>query len=157
MTETAHALVAGAIASHINDPMTATSLSFLSHYVMDAVPHWDFGTNWRNRPKLKTGIFALADTLIGIVLALFLFAGRAPFPTLLLCITVSFLPDWIETPWYIFFAHPKKKTPSQRSGFWEKLAYRIYKTENFFHHKTKFAIGMITQIVTVGFFLFLLK
>ena len=29
---------------------------------------------------------------------------------------------------------------SKRAGFWEKLTYKIYKTENIFHNKTSFLL-----------------
>ncbi|MEK7129409.1 MAG: hypothetical protein AAB803_00165 [Patescibacteria group bacterium] len=157
MTATAHALVAGAIASKFADPLTASGLSLISHYIMDSIPHWDFGTNWRLRPKTVTGTLAIGETLFGIALAFWLFSKSAPALTLAACIFASLLPDWIETPWYIFFASAKKKEPSGRAGFVEKLSYRIYKIQNDFHAKAQLPFGLITQVVTVGFFLYLLK
>lgn len=157
MTATAHALVAGFIASKIPDPVLATTLSFSSHFVMDAIPHWDIGTNWRTRAKSVTGILAVCDTVIGITVTYFVFYGKVPFLVLTLAMIASLLPDWLETPWYIFFAHPKKHAPSDNAGFLEKFAYKIYKTENLFHTKAQFPFGLLTQIATVLFFLVLLK
>jgi len=157
MLETSHALVAGAIVAHTKNPTTAIVLSFLSHYIMDAIPHWDFGTDWRERRKLVTGLFAIGDVIVGFIAGYLFFGHLVPLPLLFLAIAVSMLPDWIETPWYIFYANHRKKTPGKNAGFLENLAYGIYKAENSFHRKTNFTFGMITQIVTVGFFLFLLK
>ncbi len=157
MTATAHALVAGAIASKFSDPLTASVLSFISHFVMDTVPHWDVGTNWRSRSKLTTGIFALAETFAGISLAYFFFSQKAPLPTLTLSIVASILPDWLETPWYIFFANQKKHKPGKRASAIERLAFRIYKLENVFHTKAQYPLGVATQIGVVAFFLLLLS
>lgn len=157
MTATAHALVSGAIASKFADPASASVLSLLSHYIMDSIPHWDFGTNWRLRPKSVTGTLAIGETLLGIGLAFWLFSKSASVVTLGVSIFASLLPDWIETPWYIFFANAKKKAPSSRAGFLEKVSYRIYKIQNGLHSKAQLPFGLITQIITVGFFLFLLK
>lgn len=157
MTATAHALVAGAIASKFTDPVTASGLAFVSHYIMDSIPHWDFGTNWRLRSKNTTGAFAIAETVGGITLAYMLFQQSAPMSTLTVAVVASLLPDWMETPWYIFFATAKKKEPSSRAGFWEKISYRMYKIQNVFHAKAQLPFGIVTQVVTVGFFLFLLK
>ena len=157
MTATAHALVAGAIASKFTDPVTASALALTSHFIMDAVPHWDVGTNWRKRSKNATGLFAIIETVVGILVAYYFFGSRASFPLLSLAIFFSLLPDWLETPWYIFFAGQKKHEPSKNAGMWEKLTFRIYKTENAFHTKAQFPFGVITQIATVIFFLVLLK
>jgi len=157
MLETTHALVAGAIASHTKDPATAITLSFLSHFLLDAVPHWDFGTNWRGRRKLYTGIIAIVDVIGGFVLGYLIFRDSVPLPLLFTVITVSMLPDWMEAPWYIFFASHTKKEPAKNAGFFERLTFGIYKLENQFHHKAGFPLGVITQVIAVGFFFFLLK
>jgi len=157
MTSTAHALVAGAIASRIPDPATAVLLSLASHYVLDSIPHWDFGTNWRNRPKAVTGALAIGETLTGIVIAVAVFSGTTPLPILISCITAALLPDWLETPWYIFFADTKKHGPSKHAGLIERTAYALYRLPNFFHTKAPFPLGAITQVVAVSFFLLLLR
>lgn len=157
MTETAHALVAGAIASRFPNPLIALPLAFTSHFIMDSVPHWDFGTNWRNRTKTMTATLAIAETLIGITVTYFFFAGKVAPLTLALSVAASLFPDWIETPWYIFFAKADKHEPAKNAGSWEKLTFSVYKLENYFHRKEPSAFwGIFTQVVTVGFFLFLL-
>lgn len=156
MTATAHTIVAGAIASKFTDPTTAASLALLSHFIMDTVPHWDIGTSWRNRSKSATGILAVGETSLGILVGFFLFRNSAPITTLSLAILLSLLPDWLETPWYIFFATPRHTRPGTKAGFWERGTYRIYKWENYFHTRAEFPIGVITQIVTIIFFLAIL-
>ncbi|OGG11458.1 hypothetical protein A2Z00_02830 [Candidatus Gottesmanbacteria bacterium RBG_13_45_10] len=156
MTATAHALVAGAIASSVPDPVLAPILAFSSHFILDAIPHWDIGTNWRTRSKSATGQIAILDTLLGITLAYFLFAGKAPPLMLLTTIIASELPDWLEAPWYMFFATHDKKQPGKNAGIWENLTYGIYKIENLFHAKAQFPFGLFTQIAAVSFFLVLL-
>ncbi|KKU86222.1 MAG: hypothetical protein UY16_C0060G0002 [Candidatus Gottesmanbacteria bacterium GW2011_GWA2_47_9] len=76
MTATAHALVAGAIASKIPDPLAAAALALASHFIMDSVPHWDFGTNWRNRPKSIRGILAIAETRLAGNAVVYLFCQQ---------------------------------------------------------------------------------
>ncbi len=156
MTATAHALVAGAIYRAIPNPAVAIPLAFASHFIMDAVPHWDFGTNWRSRSKTNTGGLAIAETVLGITLAYFLFQGKGDGLQLMTTIIAGELPDWMEAPWYIFFARSDKQRPSAHGGFWEKFTYDIYQLENVFHAKASFPFGVYTQIATVGFFLLLL-
>lgn len=157
MTATAHALVSGAIAARFTDPVTAGLLAITSHYVMDSIPHWDFGTNWRDRPKHKTGIFAIFETTLGLGLSYFFFGQYLSFPLWVLTVGLGILPDWIETPWYIFFANPKKHKPGPNAGIWEKLAFGLYKLPNVFHTKAQLPLGFVTQVVTVAFFIMILK
>jgi len=157
MTATAHALVSAAIAAAIPNPAISISLAFVSHFVMDAVPHWDFGTNWRSRAKAKTGAVAIADTILGFSLAYLLFAGKVEGMTLFLAMAAGNLPDWMEAPYYIFFATQKKRKPAKNARFWERLTFAIYKMENVFHTKAQAPLGIITQIITVLFFFVLLQ
>lgn len=157
MMATAHVLVAGAIARTTLDPLTTTFLCIGSHFIMDAVPHWDLGTNWRSRPKSTTGIISIMETVIAITVAYFVYGGKVSFPLLTLAIVASLLPDWLETPWYIFFARQNKHKPGISAGVLEKFAFAVYKLENVFHTKAQFPFGAITQIATVVFFLVLLQ
>ena len=157
MTATAHALVAGAIYRAIPNPVYSLPLAFASHFIMDTIPHWDFGTNWRDRPKKMTGLFAILETTLGITLAYFLFAGKGDGIPLIATIIAGELPDWLEAPWYMFFAHQNKHVPSAHANYLEKLTYRIYRMENVFHAKAKYPFGVITQVAAVAFFLLLLQ
>ncbi len=157
MTATAHALVAGAILSRFPDPLAASLLAFGSHYIMDSIPHWDFGTNWRKRPKSTTGLLAITDTLLAFTVAYILFAGKVGVVPITLVTIAALVPDWLETPWYIFFARQNKHEPGPRAGIWEKTAYTIYKLPNMFHTKAQLPLGLFTQIATVAFFWILLK
>ncbi len=157
MTATAHALVAGAIASKVTDPTSIIFLSLASHFIMDSIPHWDVGTNWRSRAKHVTGILAIGETVMGITIAYLFFGAKVSFPLLTVAIFFSLVPDWLETPWYIFYSHQKKQEPGRSAGMWEKFWYRVYKLENVFHTKAFAPFGIVTQVVTVIFFLILLK
>lgn len=156
MTSTAHALVAGAIAAHIPNPVAAAGLALISHFIMDSVPHWDFGTNWRTRPKAHTGFLAISETLFGLSLSYILFGHSMLFSHWAITVVAGELPDWLEAPWYIFFAKNNKTVPTKLPGLFEKVSYAFYKVPNIFHTKAQLPLGIITQIVTVGFFLFLL-
>ncbi len=157
MTATAHALVAGAILTRFSDPVAASLLAFGSHYMMDSIPHWDFGTNWRGRSKTLTGALAIFDTAMAFTVAYILYAGKMGILPVTVVTSAALLPDWLETPWYIFFAHQKKHEPGPKAGLIERMAYTIYKIPNIFHAKAQFPLGLFTQIATVAFFLILLR
>ena len=108
MTSTAHALVSGAIVAAVPNPALSLPLAFLSHFIMDAVPHWDFGTNWRSRSKSATGAIAIIDTVLGFTVAYFVFGGKVDLWLLFAAVALGNLPDWLEAPYYIFFAENNK-------------------------------------------------
>ena len=153
----AHTLVAGAIASQVGNPVLAPTLALASHFFLDNIPHWDFGADWRKRTKLTTGIFAIIDTAIGFGIAYYLYHSSVSSYTLLLSLVLSVLPDWLEAPWYIFFADPKRIGLTPKAKTLEKICYGFYKLTNFAHAKAPFPWGFITQVATVTFFLLLLK
>lgn len=157
MMATAHSLVAGAIVSRIGDPRLALPLTFVSHFILDSIPHWDFGTNWRKRTKEATGIVAIIDTIIGFTLTWLLYATNTNQLLLASALVVSVLPDWMEAPWYMFFADAKRIGPKPNAGILEKLTYGVYKITNKLHAKAPFPWGFVTQILTVTFFLLLLQ
>lgn len=154
---TAHTLVAGAIATKGGDPALALTLSFASHFLLDSIPHWDFGTNWRKRTKGTTGIFAILDTTVGFALAWILFSPTVAPLLLLGCLFLSVLPDWLESPWYIFFADPNHKGPKTNAGVLERLCYGVYALTNKVHTRGTFPWGLFSQIATVTFFLLALQ
>ena len=156
MTATAHALVSAAIARAVPNPYLAIPLAITSHFIMDAVPHWDIGADWRTRSKIMTGALAIGETVLGITLTYFLFRGKVETPLLLSTMFAGELPDWLEAPWYIFFANKHKNGTSKKAGFWERVSYRIYHRENIFHSKADLPFGALTQIATVAFFIVLL-
>lgn len=157
MTSTAHAIVAGAIASKFPDPMVAASVSFISHFVMDLIPHWDMGTNWKGRKKHATGVLAILETMTGITIAYLVYNARVPLPHLALSVFVSLLPDWLEAPWFLFFARRNHQKPYRHARIFERICYGIYKGEGVFHTKAQFPFGVFTQILTVLLFLMMLS
>jgi hypothetical protein len=49
VTATNHALTGAVIALAINEPWLAIPLAFISHFAVDALPHWDYAIR-RNQP-----------------------------------------------------------------------------------------------------------
>ncbi len=138
MTATAHALVGGAIAAAIPDPLIGVSLSFISHPLLDLIPHWDFGIGWRGKNKFTLFTESSLDLLLGIVLAYFLF-GKAVNPFYFLgCIAASESWDVMTMPYLLFnWKFPPFST--------------VYKIQHTIQLKAKasFVWGILTQIGTV--------
>ena len=83
-----HAIVGAAIASFLpSHPTTAFVLGFASHFVLDAIPHWDYPIRSAavdpkfgapvtfDRALLRDVIVIGSDGLLGILGALLLFAS----------------------------------------------------------------------------------
>lgn len=157
MMAMAHMLVAGAIVSRVQNPLLAYPLVLGSHFLLDSIPHWDLGTNWRKRTKWATGALAIADTVFGFVLTYALYSPTIHATLLVPILIFSVIPDWLEAPWYIFFANPSRKGPKPHASFWEKASYSVYKITNKAHTKSSFPWGIITQLITVSFFLLVLQ
>jgi hypothetical protein len=150
-------LVAGAIASKVADPVAAPAISLASHFLLDSIPHWDFGADWRKRTKLETGMFAVADTVIGLFLAYYLFGNEVSPLMLFACLILSVLPDWLEAPWYIFFADQNTTGLKKNASISERACFWFYKSTNRMHSKGTFPWGLVSQVATITFFLLLLR
>lgn len=150
MTATAHALIGGAIASSVQNPALGLTLSALSHPILDAIPHWDFGWGWRKKTKIKLFLEASFDLILGLVLAYFIFYSN-PFFTndvnLLYffgCILASEIWDMLEVPyWFLNWRFPPFST--------------LYNIQHHIQGKAKLPWGILTQVATVTLFVLILR
>lgn len=149
MTLVAHSLIAVAIASKVANPVLGLPLIFLSHFAVDKIPHWDVMTN-----KDKTTRRIIQQTFIDIF-AGFILAGIFNFFVLksgasplyfFASVFLSQAPDLFEAPHVIL----NWNFPGS------KLDYQIQKWihDIGFDARLKAPWGIVTQIVTVGIFLF---
>jgi hypothetical protein len=102
-----HAVVGGAIASLFpSHPILVAVLGFTSHFVIDAIPHWDYplksisvkpnANNWAlkiNRRLFRDLALIGFDACIGIVLTLLLFASPGTIEVVALGALAGMLPD----------------------------------------------------------------
>jgi len=143
MTSTAHSLVGGAIAASISNPAIALPLAVSSHFLMDALPHWDFGRGWKVKSKLRFLSEAALDGTFGLITTFLIFPGVDPIYLFCMIIAAN-LPDLLQIPYW----------------FWEiKLppfswAYQIQ--HKISGHAT-LAVGVIIQVLTVGLIMLLLQ
>lgn len=135
MTATAHAVVGGAIAAGTPLPVSLP-LAITSHFLMDLIPHWDFGTHFKNRSRVASTILAALDVLFGLALVYFVFGPYVSPVNLWLTVLASQLPDWIGAP-YLFF-NLKFKPSEVAINFQRK-----------FHGRLDLPWGMITQLLLI--------
>lgn len=106
MLSISHAVTGAFIAVKIGNPYLAIPLILLSHYLEDAVPHWDAGTGLGNGSKtrqsaLRDGIIDLA--LAGILVYFYFSPPLSSLSTLLASAPIwgaffGLLPDFLEAP-----------------------------------------------------------
>lgn len=143
MTATAHALIGGAIAASIPNPEIGLPLSFISHPLIDMIPHWDFAWGWRKKTRLKLFLQVSFDFSLGLTVAYLLFGRSTNFIYFLAAIFFSQIWDLLQVPyWFLHCNFPPFST--------------IYHIQSKLNGKAKLPWGILNQVTTVvGFILFL--
>lgn len=139
MTATGHALIGTVIAAKIGNPLAAVPIAIASHFLADAIPHWDTGYHRRFKSKQKFLIESAIDVFLGFVLSYALI--RAFFPATnvsyaFLIVVMAQLPDWLTAP-YLFF--DIKIVPF----CW------FYKMQKIFDTTKDLPWGLVNQVVTI--------
>lgn len=137
MTATAHALMGGAIASTISNPELGLSLAFISHPLLDLIPHWDFAADWRTKNKVKLFLEASLDLGFGVLLSYLLFGTNINFWYFLGCIFASEVWDMIEAPYWLL-------------GWKFPPISWVYNVQSKMQGKAALPWGVITQILTIA-------
>ncbi|OGH11762.1 MAG: hypothetical protein A2857_03845 [Candidatus Levybacteria bacterium RIFCSPHIGHO2_01_FULL_36_15] len=100
MTATGHALVGALIAGKISNPLISVPLAFASHFVCDYIPHWDEGTYWRKKSRLRLFNETVVDVVISLTLSFVLYRNillQSDYVSLYLCVFAAQFPDWIAS------------------------------------------------------------
>jgi hypothetical protein len=114
-----HAVVGAALASLMpSHPVAAFVAGFVSHFVIDAIPHWDYplrsislGASARNDMRMSAArIRDLAllgfDGLAGLALALAIFGTEANLVAILAGAVGGMLPDPVKFAYTLFPREP---------------------------------------------------
>src|SRR3984885_11655680 len=117
LTLTTHAIVGAAIACVLPaHPCLVIGAAFASHFLLDAIPHWDYplrsdsvnpnvaGAMKYDRALLADMVMIGTDGLLGIALALFLLATPGDSFLVLCAASAAILPDALQFA-YIRFPH----------------------------------------------------
>ncbi|OGD92215.1 hypothetical protein A3D81_00880 [Candidatus Curtissbacteria bacterium RIFCSPHIGHO2_02_FULL_40_17] len=139
MTATAHALIGASLATIIANPYLGIPIAVLSHFIADLIPHWDAGTNHRNKSMTRLKVEAALDVLLGFALVLILFRNFSQTNPIYLfsMVIAAQLPDWIEAPSWMFGF----KVPPFSWLDW--LGHKL-------QSRAQLPWGLVTQIVVVG-------
>ncbi len=157
-----HAVIGAAAASLFpNNPILAFSAAFVSHFVVDAIPHWHYPVtsfeidekdSMKNDMPIKKGFFfdlikIGADGLLGLLLSYFIFTSlKTPFWIIILGVFGAILPDPLQFVYWKWRHEPLKTL--QRFHLW------IHSKKNI---DDKHLIGVLSQISVIGIVVVLFK
>src|SRR4030042_5884789 len=105
-----HILFGAAIGSKIASPAAVFSLCFITHYLLDALPHYEYdisGLKGKSAKKIIIDLLQVGvDFSIGISLALFLVWNSPMRTTAILGMLSALVPDMLL---FLHYRHPKSK------------------------------------------------
>ena len=74
MTGTTHFITGAAIGKLSGNPIIAAMVGFIFHFIMDMIPHWDYGYHFKKTiPSFMT---AILDPILGIAVVAWIIIGR---------------------------------------------------------------------------------
>ena len=121
MTATNHAVAGALIAAVVRQPLWAIPLAFLSHFVMDAIPHFgidEVGEDVyaRNRQRSFRWVVRadLLLALLSLVLLPIILQPIVPWYVTLTCSIVAMSPDIAWVYRYVIEIHTGKLIPKNR-------------------------------------------
>jgi len=150
--ELAHTAVGATIATKIPNPLVAISLAFLSHFLLDFIPHWNPSlyteTKKFGKPSRKSNIIVAFDVVSSLVLG-FLIAFRFWPDTkrliiVLLACFAAVIADVVESLYFYL---------KIRTSFLEKLI-RFQHTHQ---SNARVIPGLLTQLITLAVCLYFLS
>lgn len=141
MTATAHALIGASLAVKVVNPYLGIPIAILSHFVADLIPHWDAGTNHRDKSLTRLKIEASLDVLLGFALVFIIFRNLTNPVYLFSMVIAAQLPDWLEAPSWLFGI----RVPPFSWLDW--LGHKL-------QSRLQLPWGLVTQVVVVGLLVF---
>lgn len=135
MLSISHAVTGAFIATKVSNPYLAVPLILLSHYLEDAVPHWDVGTGLTKGVKSPSAAFRheLIDLGLAGLLVILMFRGGGVIPYW--GAFFGLLPDFLEAPRNFLKWEPRWLAPLNRFH------------HSFHHSIPHVAAGLAPQII----------
>ena len=129
MLSISHAATGAFIAVKIGNPYLAIPLILLSHFLEDAVPHWDIGTGLGNGSKTRRSalLHEIPDLVLAVLLVFAMYPHGLRFDILdlgfknmpqLWGMFFGLLPDFLEAPRNFLHYEPSWLSPINRFHHW---------------------------------------
>ncbi len=152
-----HAIAGAAIGRLTKNPLIAFALGFMSHFVLDAIPHWQYELKSRissedimaedmtlNAKFIRDIFFVALDLAIGIFVSLLVFGGWGAFinppAPIIAGIAGGVLPDALQFVFWKFRHEPL--TTLQKFHSWAHA-------KGSFGYKSKLGIALQVAIAAV--------
>lgn len=130
MTATNHALSGALIGLVVTQPLIALPLAFVSHFVLDAIPHFGFDEHGGHlKVKKKFHKVLYIDALLLTLLILFLLVSGASW-LVFACLFLAGSPDIIWAYRYVVKEKLGKAAPSPKNAF-NRFHSHIQKSQTF--------------------------
>ena len=151
MLELPHTAVGAIIATKIPNPLISLPLAFLSHFLLDFIPHWNPSLYTETKkigwPTRKSNLIVLIDVILSLILGFsiaFHFCSnvRCTIIILLACF-MAVLPDVIEGPY--FYLNLKTK-----------LLEKLIKFQHEHQANARLIPGLLTQVAILAICFYLI-
>lgn len=146
MTATGHALVATIIAAKFSNPAIGLPICLFSHFACDILPHWDEGTHWRQKTKLRFFNETVFDVILSFTLSFVVYKYiflQNNFIYLYSCMLFAQLPDWLSSAYLIL-------------GINNPVFIWVYRLQRKLNKKLDKPWGIVTQIGAIVMIYFVL-
>jgi hypothetical protein len=152
MLETPHVVIGAAIASKIPNPFISIPLAFLSHFVLEGVPHWNphivAETKKYGMPTRKSIAIITADVTLALITGSLIAWQTMPNTkhamVIMAASLASVLPDLIEAPYFFL----KMRTKFLKDWLTFQKSLQVDTTPFW---------GFLTQALTIAAAIFWLK
>ena len=115
MWMTPHTMVGVTLAVSVPDPYLAGSLAFVSHYVLDFLPHWNQEPTFYGKKAIALYFDFFLALGLGLSVAFQFPLFSSQFWLVIICAAFANLPDAIRIPHLILYRNlilsSKRKTP----------------------------------------------
>jgi len=144
MLELPHTVVGATIATKIPNPLISLPLAFLSHFLLDLIPHWNPSlyseTKKFGKPTQRSTQFVVLDTILSLGVGFFIASRALPninqaIIIVLACFT-SVVADVVEG--FYFFL-----------GIRTKFLENFIKFQHRYQGKAPIIPGIIIQVVVI--------
>lgn len=117
MTASNHLAAGAVIATVVSNPLVAVPLAFISHFAMDAMPHYGDSSkrSWFNRHFQYVLIADLVTSLV--LLSYILYLAPQNIILLTICAAVAVVPDVLWLPYYLADRKQKNREYSRVAKF----------------------------------------
>ncbi len=106
MIATPHIIVGSAVGSHINSPWVAFAAGFVSHHILDFIPHLDYGVLKEKKTSVSTWLYIGLDIVASLAILIYFLSAPHHQPNLIWGALGGLTPDIVDnSPLWMYYTH----------------------------------------------------